>query len=415
MSNVQRIHMNNLRTGLLCLSAATLLAQPPTLKLTTILAKSASGLAAGSGGVLYGTSSPGGPATVFSLTPPASASGSWTETVLYTFAGAAEGTTLNPAVTGGDGILYGTTVDGGAAGAGTVYSLTPPVSPNDPWTENVLYSFSGSDGDNPIGGLLIGSGPGGRPVIYGTTSTGGTAGGFGVVFSLAETAPGVWTETVLHSFAGGNDGEDPNALAMDAKGLLYGATEGGGVIGKGTVFSLAPPATSGNPWTHTVLHNFPSSAADGFFPAGIAIGPGTGENAVVYGVTEDGGTSQGGVAFSLTPPVNAGGPWTETIIHEFGNGITSTDGSSPDSLVIAGDGVLVGSTSIGGNNGVGTVFWLAPPAEPGGEWSEALFRFPAAGHKGDIPAFVILGDHVVYGSTELGGPAGEGTIFSLQP
>lgn len=73
------------------------------------------------------------------------------------------------------GNLYGTTVAGGAANAGTVFKLTPLGK------EIVLHSFSGgSDGANPYAGVIIGY----RGALYGTTANGG-AYGYGTVYKIA--------------------------------------------------------------------------------------------------------------------------------------------------------------------------------------------------------------------------------------
>lgn len=94
-----------------------------------------------------------------------------------------------------------------------MYSPTPPSSPGGEWTETTLYSFHGSDGSAPNGGVVIG--PDG--VLYGTTASGGAgtscSGGCGTVFALkppAASLSGDWTETVLHSFDF-TDGASPNA------------------------------------------------------------------------------------------------------------------------------------------------------------------------------------------------------------
>ncbi len=110
---------------------------------------------------------------------------------------------------GANGALYGATVAGGSSGNGTVFSLTPPMAPGGTWTEVVLYSFAGgTDGAIAYAGLVIGSGPGGHAVLYATPYFGGTSicdgSGCGTVFSLTPPAsPGAtWTETLLYSFAG---------------------------------------------------------------------------------------------------------------------------------------------------------------------------------------------------------------------
>ena len=58
-------------------------------------------------------------------------------------------------------------------GCGTVFSLTPPASSGGAWTETMLHSFGdGRDGAYPNGGLVVGSGG----VLYGNTTTGGGGG-----------------------------------------------------------------------------------------------------------------------------------------------------------------------------------------------------------------------------------------------
>jgi len=100
---------------------------------------------------------------------------------LYSFTSQSDGS--NPVagvVIGSGGVLYGTTAAGGTSNAGTVFSLTPPASPGGAWTENVLHSFTGGiDGADPVAALVIGK----NGVLYGTTSSGG-ASNAGTVFAL---------------------------------------------------------------------------------------------------------------------------------------------------------------------------------------------------------------------------------------
>ena len=85
----------------------------------------------------------------------------------------------------------------------------------------------------------------------------------GVVYELTQS-DGSWSESVLYSFTGGNDGGAPAAgLIFDSNGNLYGTTTVGGVYNKGTVFQLTP---AGSGWTENVLYSFQGS--DGFQPAG---------------------------------------------------------------------------------------------------------------------------------------------------
>jgi len=325
------------------------------------------GVVIGPGGVLYGTTQLGGTSnngTVFSLTPPAAPGGPWTETLLHSFAGSPDDG-ANPqegVVISGAGILYGTTVSGGLSDCifeycGTAFSLKPPASPGGAWTETVLYRFNNSIGSNPEGSLVIGSG-----VLYGTTSLGGTASN-GTVFSLTPptSSGGAWTETVLHDFTPlSGDGGGPEAgVAIGSGGVLYGTTFFDG-LGSGTVFSLTPPASPGGSWTETVLYNFGSTVHDGLYPMSAVV---IGDGGVLYGTTQDGGSTSGscgfmgcGTVFVLTPPGSAGGAWTESILHYF----NSTDGAEPFAGVVIGRGALYGTTAYGGTANSGTVFSLTP-------------------------------------------------------
>jgi uncharacterized repeat protein (TIGR03803 family) len=70
--------------------------------------------------------------------------------------------------------------------------------------------------------------------------------------------------------------------------------------------------------------------------------------------------------YKLTPPVNGQGAWTATIIYRFTG---SPDGSQPHgSLLLGKNGELYGTTYVGGSAGEGTVFELTPPASPGGKF-----------------------------------------------
>jgi uncharacterized repeat protein (TIGR03803 family) len=239
------------------------------------------GLVSDSAGTLYGTTEEGGNknctiypgngcGTVYELTPPTTTNGTWTETVLYRFSGSDGAVPAAGLIADGTGTLYGTTEFGGNSNVvcvngyscGTVFKLTPPGTSGGTWTETVLYSFSGSDGEFPLAGLIFGK----DGALYGTTYSGGNTScnasisetrGCGTVFKLTPptTAEGTWTETVLHSF-NGSDGAYPYAgLTMDASGALYGTTAGGGdpycIGGCGTVFKLTPRTNKGGTWTET--------------------------------------------------------------------------------------------------------------------------------------------------------------------
>lgn len=330
------------------------------------------------------------------------------------------------------GNLYGTTSSGGRYGYGTVFELTP--GKNNKWYQTVLYSFTGgSDGANPVAGLVLGS----AGNLYGTTAAGGTSGqqcyysynenSCGVVFELSPSKHGTWTESVLHSFAGyPNDGQQPiGSLVFDTAGNLYGTTVAGGYNSSydgGTVFELMPGANG--TWSEKILHNF-TGGADGAMPSASLIFDSAGN---LYGTTEFGGDAncQGpaknptcGTVFELVPDGNGG--WSENVLHAF----AYVDGAYPvSSLVFDTAGNLYGTTPVGpgfacDEGGCGTVFRLTPNSD--GTWTQSMIYNFEGGPDGDDPVagLVFAASGNLYGTTERGGFAGCydncGTVFELTP
>ncbi|HEY1883104.1 MAG TPA: choice-of-anchor tandem repeat GloVer-containing protein [Candidatus Cybelea sp.] len=192
--------------------------------------------------VLYGTTSSGGTqraGTVFKINPNGTG-----YSVLYTFkAGKTDGAFPFAGLTELNGVLYGTTQQGGAHNKGTAYALTTSGS------ETVLHSFGEKgDGIEPFDGLTVLNG-----VLYGTTAYGGTGGkqagpdvqrkptSEGTIYSISPSG----SEQVLHSFTGGPGGRVPYANLTVMNGALYGVTIWGGNLkgpkgGVGTIFEYTP-------------------------------------------------------------------------------------------------------------------------------------------------------------------------------
>src|SRR6202521_366033 len=169
--------------------------------------------------------------TIFVVTVSAS-----TTKVIYSFAGADDGEyTDTDLVTDSAGNIYGTPVQGGRYGGGTVFQLAPSANG---WIHSVFYNFTGSaDGGDPYKGVTLDS----QGNLYGTAVTGGGGsceGGCGVAHKLTNSA-GVWTQTVIHTFPRVNDGSGPGTgLTLGRYGTLYGMTPTGGANGQGVVFFL---------------------------------------------------------------------------------------------------------------------------------------------------------------------------------
>ena len=102
---------------------------------------------------------------------------------------------------------------------GDIIALSPPAVKGEPWTESVIFSFSGIEGQYPGGALSLGK----SGVVYGTTFGGGT-GQDGTVFQLTPPpAPGgAWAEKVLHNFLGGEFGQQPNSGTLISGSGLFG-------------------------------------------------------------------------------------------------------------------------------------------------------------------------------------------------
>lgn len=246
-------------------------------------------------GNLYGTAQGtgfAGDGVVFKLTP---SDNRWTESVIHNFTGLDGGRPMSGVIFDNAGNLYGTTTVGGLHGKGNVYQLTPSESG---WVATTLYSFAGgSDGENPVGGLIFDQ----SGNLYGTTPSGGSGGG-GTLFELSRSE-GTWSFRLLHSWSGLPNGGPQDMLAMDAAGNLYGTAYGDGAFGYGSVFKLT--RTDGG-WIYTDIHNFGGRGthAGGAVPNGSVL---LDANGNLYGTTVYGGTggncgSQGcGVVWEITP------------------------------------------------------------------------------------------------------------------
>jgi uncharacterized repeat protein (TIGR03803 family) len=387
-------------------------------------------------GQFYGTTrsagAPYGVGTVFKISP------SGTKTILYDFRGGVDGANPNANLIAGPGdVLYGDTSGGGggsacpSGGCGAVYELVPNGSG---YTENVIYSFqAGSDGVEPVGGLLTDQ----SGALYGTTLVGGGsacsnpsyASGCGTVFKLTPAGSG-FTETILYSFQGGNDGAYPVAtLIADGTGALYGTTQYGGssasgcaspsgIAGCGTVFKLTP---SGSGYSETVLYRF-QGGTDGADPqsALLAGGDGTLFGAAYLGGDLNGHTNHGTV-YELMP---SGSGYSERVIFTFSSPAEGAFPQDVNGLYADGNGNLYGTAAGKGYpGGCGVVFKLAPSGS--GFTETTLYGFRGSRvHDGCNPNASLTADPsgTLYGTTINGGlrklnghHRGFGTIFKISP
>lgn len=390
------------------------------------------GLSIDNAGNLYGTTAfggyTGGPCTpiggcgtVFEVKH---AGSGWIVNPLHDFTSGNDGAGPSSRVVfGPDGNLYGVAAAGGGGpctvngfnGCGVVFKLSPPPAVCEksicPWTEEVLYSFSGSsgggsDGASPAGDLIFDQ----AGNIYGTTALGGGPNQAGTVFELTPSNGG-WTETILYSFTGGiggsNDGDFPqNGVVFDASGNLFGTTTyGGGSMncaeGCGTIFILKP---SGSGWIESILHVFQDDGTDGYFPfAGLT------SNGLdsFYGTTDAGGSHDGGTVFVLT--YNAGGS-IYRVLQSF------AFNSHPDASLLLDATYNLYGTSASGGQGLGEVFELM---NSNGQYTYTPLYDFNYGVNNDLNApicsLVFDASGSLYGTASNNGQYGVGAVWKLTP
>jgi len=285
------------------------------------------GLIEGTDGNLYGVTQLGGPpvgqlhvsggGTIFRVSKEGS-----NYAVLHRFAGGAGG--IEPwggLAQGGDGTLYGTTLEGGKHEGGTVFKLKSDGS-----AFAIIHHFAGGDDDGarPMAELTIGC----DGVLYGATDSGGkTSGRNGTVFRMNSDGSEF---KVLHHFPSGkDDGRMPRGRLIEAHdGILYGTTQSGGEHDGGTVFRIKKDGSG-----YRVMHEF-NSDADGMGPNGLALRA----DGTLFGTTEHRGIHGHGTLFSL----NIKGTGF-AVLHPFG--VDQNEGANPSGeLLLTSDGTLLGMT-----------------------------------------------------------------------
>jgi uncharacterized repeat protein (TIGR03803 family) len=347
------------------------------------------GLIEATDGNLYGTTVEGGAAgggnsqygTAFRMTPAGAV------TKLYVFdnaplPGHSKSVGTNPyagLVQGADGNFYGVTSRFGA-----IFKMTPDgvMTP--------LHIFnSTTDGDTPRGSLVQGI----DGSFYGTTTTGGTGAGAGSIFKI--TAEGAFA--LLHAFGGGAlDGAFPNlgALVQAPDGNFYGTTTAGGAANRGTVFQVTAAGA------FTLLHSFAGATADGAAPQAGLLRTADGN---FWGTTSSGGQHNAGTAFMMNP---AGA----VSIVSLTGGI---DGVRPHAgFIRATDGHFYGTTSAGGTSGLGTIIKMTSAGVV-----TVIHSFAGGPADGATPENGVIqaNDGNFYGTTSAGGAFGAGAVYRMEP
>jgi uncharacterized repeat protein (TIGR03803 family) len=346
-------------------------------------------------------------------------------------------------------MICGTAGSGGQAGNGTVFA----INTNGAGFTN-LYNFTAtsgtlgtnSDGADPLANLILsgdtlygtalsggasglgtvfalntngasftnlhsftGGVHGGNPAsglvisgnaLYGTAELGGASGN-GIVYRIYTDGSGF---TNLHGFTGGRGGTLPQAGLILAGDTLYGTTTGGGTGGNGGNGIVFAISTNGTGFTN--LHSFNGSNEGAFLQAGLVLSGNT-----LYGTAEAGGLGDhggDGTVFSLTTNGSS-----FTVLHTFTalptGQITNSDGANPTATLILSGNTLYGTTDIGGTSGAGTVFAL----DTDGSNFMNLHSFTGIAGGSEPQGGLLLAGMALYGTTEFFGTGGDGTVFRL--
>jgi len=289
-------------------------------------------------------------------------------------------------------------------------------------TYTVIHNFlGGPDGNEPAYGLTIDQ----YGTLYGSTFEADE--GTGNIYRL-RYRNGFWQLNPLYVFTGGphSPGAVPYAgVIIGPAQVLFGTTafggEGncatwGGTVGCGTAFKLQPPVSfcinATCSWLETRLFEFNGSSGGAMPYGGVPIFDQAGN---MYGTTYGGGNGSCaggcGLVYELSP---SNGGWTENVLYMF-SGSTHNDGANPWAGVVFDQaGNLYGTNELGGANGYGTIYELSPS---GSGWTEKILYNFQGQTDGGMPYAGLVFDRAgnLYGATTVGGNGQGGTLFQLAP
>ncbi len=329
-------------------------------------------------GLLYGAASAGG----------ANAAGALfrfnintsTYTLLHTM-GNMDGTyPFGRLVLASNGKFYGSTSAGGTNYAGVLYSYHPATS-----TFAVVHNMSDSGLSAMWSGMI--EDPVGR--LVGLCSAGG-GGSNGAMFSL-NIGTGQVTELVSFNYSLGSSPH--GRLIRATNGLFYGLTNTGGAvfngIGRGILFSFDP-----------VTDQFTRCADLSYTLGGNPLGSPVEVNGRIYALCSSGGAGDGGTIVEYDPMAN-------TLVKR--RDLSTAVGSLPEKgLFKASNGRLYGTTTVGGSNGAGTLFEFDPVSNA----LVILHAFNASDGTMTMADVMQASNGLLYGTSSAGGSNGLGTLWS---
>lgn len=278
-----------------------------------------------------------------------------------------------------NGLMYGTTFEGGTYNDGVLFCFNPVTR-----QDTVLLNFNGTNGNGPQCTLIQAS----DGLLYGTTQQGGSAGN-GVFFSFN---PVTYKDSVIFSFTGPNGAGPATSVVQATNGLLYGLTPAGGTNGDGVLYSFNIITRK-----DSVMLNL-LNATTGSLPFGNLIQASDG---FLYGMTTYGGTNNQGTLFQFDPVTSH-----DSIMLSF-NG---TNGALPNGgLIEASNHWLYGMTNFGGGGNNGVVFGFNPVTSD----DTVVLTFNGGSNGWGAEGNVMQASNgLLYGMTYFGGTYNLGVMFS---
>ena len=283
-----------------------------------------------------------------------------------------------------NGLLYGTTIDGGLNEEGTLFSYDPV---NDVFT-NLIEFDNGITGGSPQGKFTIANGK-----LYGIASSNGPNGSWGTIY---EYDPNTAAIQVIHDFDGMPAAGIEAEITLGSDGNLYGVGRSIGTNFESVIYKYDFASSN-----FSVLYQLDDiNLADGKMtnPAQLLeITPGK-----LLGTTERGGSFDDGVLFEFDYTTN-----TYTKILDFQQGV---NGANPEAgLILASNQMAYGTTSVGGTNNQGTIYEY----DPINQTITTIYSFDSS--TGSIPLGELteVGNGVLYGLTVRGGTNNDGFLYQF--
>ncbi len=302
--------------------------------------------------------------------------------VLYHFTASSGNAPLGGLVQAGNGKLYGMTQNAGFFGNGTIFSINTDGSGYE-----VIFYFNNNEpvmsGTFPRGDLIDGA----DGFLYGTLMQGGSA-GQGTLFKIKSDGSSF---SKIIEFDGANYGSSPaSTLTRGTDGKLYGMTQGGGINNQGTIYSV-----NTNGANYTRLLDF-DGTLKGAYPSGKLA---EGTDGLLYGTTYFGGVNNLGIVFKIAK----NGANFQKIVD------LDSKASNPvfGPLLESTAGNFFGMTSQGGANNGGAIFSVT---------SAGVFKVVKDFPQVETSPKSIVSDpagEFYYGIASAGGASGKGSIFRM--